>query len=112
MGNGFLTIALFISLKLLTNRTQFSFFGIVKVSKAHLEYDCHFKVPNCIVFGFHFLRSLQTFLVLGMACHDMVVLPLLVGARPYYNPSHPVFHRIALKFFAGDSATEVEGNRP
>ena len=46
MGNGFLTIRLFISLKLLTTRMVLSFFGMMKVGKAHSESACHLSTPK------------------------------------------------------------------
>ena len=105
MGNGFLTICLFISLKLLTTCMVLSFFGMMKVGKAHSESACHFKTPQSHSLWISFLRSPHAFLVLGTFCHGMVVLLLLVGARPDYNPRHPVFRRTAPQILVGASAS-------
>ncbi len=46
IGNGFLTIRLFSSLKSLTTLMVLSFFGIIKVGKAHSESACHCNTPK------------------------------------------------------------------
>ena len=101
MGNGFLTICLFISLKLLTTLTVLSFVGMMMVGEARSESACHFKTPKSHSLWISFFKVSTCFLVLGTVCHDMVVLPLSVGARPNYNHSHPVFHRTALQILVG-----------
>ena len=75
MGNSFLTICLFISLKLLTTHTVLSFFGMIKVGEAHSESACHFKTPKLRSLWISMFKVSTCFLVLGMVCHDMVVLP-------------------------------------
>ena len=76
MRNGFLTICLLISLKWLTTHMVLSFFGMMKVGEAHSESACHFKTPKSHSLWTSFLRFPHAFLVLGMVCHDVVVLPL------------------------------------
>ena len=82
-----------------------SFFGMMKVGEANSESAGTSTLLSCIVFGFPFLRFQHAFLILGMVCHDMVVLPLSVGVRPVNNPSHPVFHQTAPQILVGASAT-------
>ena len=88
IGNGFLTIHLFTSLKSLTTRTVLSFFGIMNVGDAHWESSCHFSTLSYIVFVPPFWWSPHDSWVLEKAGHDMAVLCPLIGRRPAYNPSH------------------------
>ena len=46
IGNGFLTICLFTSLKSLTNHTVWFCFGTINEGKAHSDSGCHFSTPN------------------------------------------------------------------
>ncbi len=45
IGYGFCTICLFSSLKPDIVRTVWSFFGMMKEGKAHLDNGCHFNTP-------------------------------------------------------------------
>jgi hypothetical protein len=45
IGYGFLTICLLSSLKSVIVRTVWSFFGMMKEGKAHLDNGCHFNTP-------------------------------------------------------------------
>ena len=46
IGNGFLTMRLFISLKSLTTRTVLSFLGMMNVGDVHSESSCHLSTPK------------------------------------------------------------------
>ena len=56
IGNGFLTIRLFTSLKSLTNRTVWFCFGTMNEGKAHSDSGCHFSTPNSHSLCTSFLR--------------------------------------------------------
>ena len=103
MGKCFLTIRLFISLKSLTTCIVLSFFGMMKVGEAHSESACHFNTPKLHSFWISFVKVSICFFGIGNSSHGMVVLPLSVGARPDFNPSHPVFHGAALLILVGAS---------
>ena len=46
IGNGFLTIRLFTSLKSLMNHTVWFYFGTMNEGEAHSDSGCHFSTPN------------------------------------------------------------------
>ena len=65
MGNGFLTIRLFTSLKSLTTLTVLSFFGMMNVGEAHSESACHFSTPKSHSLCISFLVVSTCFLGIG-----------------------------------------------
>ncbi len=56
IGYGFLTIRLFSSLNSDIVRTVWSFFGMMKEGKAHLDDGCHFNTPINIRQSISFIR--------------------------------------------------------
>ena len=56
IGHGFLTIHLLSSLKSDIVRTVWSFFGMMKEGKTHLDDDCHFNTPINIRQSISFIR--------------------------------------------------------
>jgi hypothetical protein len=56
IGYGFLTIRLLSSLKSDIVRTVWSFFGMMKEGKAHLDNGCHFNTPINIRQSISFIR--------------------------------------------------------
>ncbi len=57
IGYGFLTIHLLSSLKSDIVRTVWSFFGMMKEGKAHLDNVCHFNTPINIRQSISFIRA-------------------------------------------------------
>ncbi len=108
IGNGFLTIHLFTSLKSLTKCTDWYHFGTIKEGEAHSDSGCNFRTPNLHSLCTTFSGSLYGLLELEMACHNMVLHPPSAWGRQAQCPNHLVFYQKDPWSWWGASATFLD----